>query len=1262
MKYSLRSKLATYGTKKDRRMLIGLGFLSIFTHFHWLFDPRVFTSGDWWFLSLDKYRDFVTLSPVWVTDGFGGTSATPGFYGIRFLEGLLTTIGSSFAFNEKLFFFLPIIFIGTFGTYLFLRQYFKEWLAFVGTIVFAFNTAMLFNYAGALTIAVADALTPLTLFFFRQLLRNPKNTRWLLATGVSFTVMALYEMRIALLVMGIAAAYFLFMWLTDTDKKAYLTERIAPIIKLGVILFALQAFWIIPYVIGSRSGVTFSNLLGQGLFVSFSDIQNGLTLRHPFWTNARPATFIVQAIPLYAWLIPVIAFGGLFFKRQRISREVGFWALLAILGLFLVKQVNEPLASAYPWIFAHVPGFAAFRESSKFYLLISLAYAVLIPYGLGTIRVWLQTHLTKRIRSVSLSKVAYIGLSVAIVLLFAINMKPLLTGELRTLYVPRHMPADYVAWNDFVRKQPGYFRTMWMPTVSRWALQNSQHPSLNATSINQGEWLTQLSESNLAGNATMRDKATNIFQQPSSDTFLDQSSVKYVVVPIRDTANEDDFLHNYGDDRQYYLDVLDHTSYLQRVDAGTKELAVYENTGFKPHVSTAANLQSYDLSGAEDTNALYSFATKTLRQDFVFADQVKAGKRGTTYPGTNITDPFRDVTSSAVSTSAINKQLPGMKQPVVYIDATNQEMRYTIQNNTVTFYKKPRNNLQANGQHVGSAAAAETVAATQRIVPGGLYALAVGGSTLTFDGTKNSSASLGVPDGPVMLYAATGPNTVPNGSFEDGLWQQKVDDCNAYDKQGLIDMSVTQDDPAEGKQSLQLESDKHTACTQTGDVPISGAALFLNFSHKAIGAQKAGYQITFNDAAKTTVKKDIATDGTWHTQQAVVQIPKGASQYKLKFFGYPDYRFRFHAVINYDNVQVIPLTTLTNITKQPTTYSQAALPSSRPFTLSYQNKDPNQGKNLIQNGSFTEGAWQKKPADCDDYDPNPVIGMSVVSRKNNGKALELRAKRHAACTTKQGIPVEQGNRYLFTFDYESPNASRASYTITYNDVNHTRLEGSLPIKQKGTWSTFTKQLQAPLGATGMSVTVYAYGNDSGSITFINHYSDFALVKLATIPGQYYVVSDTGKQKLAKPRDITSEKRGSTRETIHVKGATTPFYVSQSESFNPLWRLALTNDKSQGAITKLLPWAPANAVGATDHIMLNDYQNGWYVDPAALCQGNPAGCTKHSDGSYDLELTAEFTSQRWFYFGSVITFTATICVIAYLLYGRSTKARGKGHRS
>src|SRR5947209_1390344 len=90
---------------KDKRALTLLGVITLVTHYQWIFNYRIFTSGDWWYLSPERYRDYFHFSPIWVTDGFGGTSATPSFYLIRFFEGALSFLGSNFAINEKLFFF-----------------------------------------------------------------------------------------------------------------------------------------------------------------------------------------------------------------------------------------------------------------------------------------------------------------------------------------------------------------------------------------------------------------------------------------------------------------------------------------------------------------------------------------------------------------------------------------------------------------------------------------------------------------------------------------------------------------------------------------------------------------------------------------------------------------------------------------------------------------------------------------------------------------------------------------------------------------------------------------------------------------------------------------------------------------------------------------------------------------------------------------------------------------------------------------------------
>jgi hypothetical protein len=1237
--------------RNDKRALIGLGVVSLLTHFHWLLDPRVFTSGDWWFISIAKYHDFASFSPIWVTDGLGGTSATPGFYLIRFFEGLLTYLGSNFALNEKLFFFVPITLFGAIGTYIFLRQYFKEWLSFIGAIVFAFNTAMLFNYAGAMTIAVADAMTPFTLFLFRKFLFSPRDNRLMLAAAGAFGVMSFYEMRIALLVMAIAGGLFVYNLVTDEAKWEYLRERLWPLAKLGLVLGGLQAFWLLPYMIGARSGVTFSNLLGQNLFVSFSNIQNALTLQHPFWTNARPATFIPQAVPWFAWIIPLLAFGGLLFQRQRIHKDLGYWALLAIAGLFLVKQVNEPLISAYPWLFSHIPGFAAFRESSKFYLLIALSYSVLIPYTLAVSKQWLRAHWKKKIGRVQFSSAAFMTASIIVLMLFAVNMKPLLTGDLRTLYVPRQMPQDYAELNKFLGDQQDYFRLMWMPTVSRWAAQTSVHPSLSATNITQGSWLTQLSNANLGAGATLRDKASNVFAHGTSDAFLDRASVKYVIVPLRDAGNDDDFFRSYGDDRDYYLDQLNKTSYLKRVDIGSNQLAVYENQHYQPYVSAAASTQQFSLQTDTQLDPLHTFTTKQLGQPFNFVDGSVLQKTHSTIPTTRITDLFQDISPAQVQQAGVTKKIAPTHKPELYIDTHAQDVRYTIQKGVITFYGKPRNNLQVNGKAAGSANSKETTLASGKLMPGVTYLLGVKDALVQLDSSRNTAETLGVPDGSVRLYATAGKNALANGSFEQGLWQKKVQDCNNYDDTKYITMDLNKDDSTDGYNSLQLAADKHTACTTSPATAVAAGRYLLKFDYQTWGGQTAGYEVTFNDPHKTRIKKDITGNGKWQTYQTVIDTPTGATSFTVRLLGYPDYRFRNHAITGYDNARMTPLTRLVNLEKPAPNYTTLPLPANQPLNFTYSNSSKEQGKNLITDGSFEQGLWQKKVQDCNNYDDDPSINMQLVGR-DDGQALELNAHRHAACTSHTNIPVHQNVTHLLSFDYQSPNASRASYSLKYDDVNGTTVEGSLSIKNTQ-WQTLTKQIQPPLGATHLAITVYSYGDESGSKKIINRYDNFSLTEVPTAIAQYYLV-EAAPISTTVPAHITSTKQNATKTTIQVTGATQPFYVSMSESYNPLWRLELNNHRSQSLPARIFPWSKTDAVPNGQHFRLNDFENGWYVDPAVLCAGNKQGCEQRADGSYDIKLVAEFTSQRWFYMGSIVTGVTVGIAALYLTVRRSRK--------
>lgn len=1235
--------------RSDRSMVAWLILIAIVTHLGWLLSFSVFTSGDWWYISLERYRDFAHFSPIWITEGLGTTSAVPPFYFIRFLEGMATFIGFSFVLTEKLFFFIPIIFGSTLGAYLFLRQYFRPTLAFVGALVFSFNTAMMFNYAGALTIATAYALTPLALFFFRQYLFRPRSRKVLIITALLLAVIAAYEQRIVLLVLAMAFGLFVFNAFWSENRLTYIKQRFMPLAKLLALFVALHAFWLIPYIFNAKSGVTFSDLLSRQLFESFSNVQNALTLYHPFWTGGRPATFVPQPIPLYMWLLPLAAFGGFLLPRQfrlRVKqyREVIYWGIIALIGIFLVKQVNEPFTSVYPWLYDHLPGAAAFREASKFYLLNTLGYAVLIPFTLLATKIWLQTLLADKKHGERALRIMYAGLMIGIVGLSLGQVKPLITGEFRTLYKARSMPADYAIFNAFVQKQPEHFRVLWTPVNSRWGTQSDKHPSVSATQLAQGAWLQSLGAEKEDPFPTMRDKSAGLLAHASSNDMLDRANVKYVVVPLRDTANEDDFIRKYGDDRQFYAEQLNNAHYLKKIDIGTRDLLVYENASYQPYVDAFDSLQTTNIEKNNDSfPRFYQVVKEQLAQVFNFVIPGNSSKsEQAVYPSTTVNDVFQNLKPADIQSDKIQKAVKGSPKTNLYLQGNNRRITYEIRNNTITFFSQTDNNLEIDGSRIAPAGR-KTELAEAELKLGASYILSLDGKPSDFaavDGTRD----LGIVNGPLALYEARA-NTLPNPSFEEGLWQKHVADCNNYDNNPVIGMRPDTYSFRDGQTSLQFETWKHTACTDSAPVPITAKDYLLTFDYRIVSGNAIGYEVHFNDPAKTVIKKTFDTKRTsWQNYSAFVSAPPNASSYTVRLLGYSDYLLRGSSLTSYDNVRMIALASQAQIANNTPAYQKIPI-TKQAATITHPIPTGSSSKNLVSNSGFDQELWHKKVGNCNRYDESPIIGMKQVNRGKNDKAIELSARRHAACTSQSNIPAKEFHVYLLSFDYQSPNAQNAHYRVEFNDPKQTTLEGQAKIKGKG-WQSFATPIQAPAGATSMKVTILAFEGNYKIQTIINRYDNVALREIPLVTGQYYVASEPS-EKLAEPKKITFQDKSATTKHITIDNAAAPFYIGMSESYNPLWRLAL-ND--QRGLRSWFPWNKPQGADSLKHFKLNDFANGWYVDPSKLCAAKSSSCEKQADGSYDIKLVAEYAAQRWFNVGAIISVITLLGCIGYLTYG------------
>ena len=304
--------------------------------------------------------------------------------------------------------------------------------------------------------------------------------------------------------------------------------------------------------------------------------------------------------------------------------------------------------------------------------------------------------------------------------------------------------------------------------------------------------------------------------------------------------------------------------------------------------------------------------------------------------------------------------------------------------------------------------------------------------------------------------------------------------------------------------------------------------------------------------------------------------------------------------------------------------------------------DPGQSRqNLIRNPSFEEGLWQKEVGDCYAFDDHPAVSMHHNDKQaaDGQKSLELTARRHIACTGPGNIPVQKNGRYLLHFQYQAKPGSYGSYQVSFDDPHTTTVADYLAAKN-GDWQEISREIEVPAGARSLRLTLNAHPSNSGTGGKVL-FDDFTLVQIPDLQGRLYV-TDEPQETLKTPKETTFDDINPTKKRVHIKGASGGFYLAMRDTYHSQWRLQLYENP------KLLATG-GRTVGNHDHLKLNGFMNGWYVNPEALCQTKSASCTRQADGSYDIELVAEFAPQRWFYVGLLISGVSSIGVLGYFIY-------------
>ncbi|HSX34938.1 MAG TPA: hypothetical protein VLF62_04810 [Candidatus Saccharimonadales bacterium] len=155
------------------------------------------------------------------------------------------------------------------------------------------------------------------------------------------------------------------------------------------------------------------------------------------------------------------------------------------------------------------------------------------------------------------------------------------------------------------------------------------------------------------------------------------------------------------------------------------------------------------------------------------------------------------------------------------------------------------------------------------------------------------------------------------------------------------------------------------------------------------------------------------------------------------------------------------------------------------------------GSNLISNSSFEHNLWESRVGDCNNYDGNGALSMKrdATTATDGTSSLLLSATRHDACTSAQ-VKMAANTQYLVSFDYQSANASTASYFLSIKGQSVPLAKGSRAIVDRD-WHT-TSALVNTAGQSGVArLFLYALEGDGRTAT-INRYDDVTVVKLAPV--------------------------------------------------------------------------------------------------------------------------------------------------------------------
>lgn len=569
---AMKNKLFAFYQK--HAYLVWLLLIQTVVFHQWVFNESLFTFGDVGIYTNETQAALLknSLSFYFSDASFGNINITSSTNPLLFLLGLFSYFGISSVWSMKWLIFYPIVFGVVLSSYfLVLKLTSSARAAFFGALVYAYNVYFLITLTGALYISLTYALAPFALLACIKVLERP--TIWRkISFAFILAVIGYIEFRGLYVIFWILAIYVVFFLFFEKQTLKDRLLQIGEFIPSVVLFLLLNLFWVLPLFLSGK--IANNELFNRALFGnSYFDIINALAIFHPWWTGEIPAIFVKQTAPFYFFIIPLVVILALV-SRSR-EKKLPFLVLF-ILGVFLTKQGNEPFQSVYLWLYSHFPGFNAFREASKFYLISSISFSVLVGYLVSEF-------------SSSRNVFKKILLGSLFIVLFFIPAKSIFSSSLGTMFIPREFPEEYVRLNEFINQDKEYSRVLWFPHTNRFGTYSELHPGISFL-IHSSDILKEfvdLKAKNLS------DTLYASFVNDKFPTFLENASIRYVVIPSN--LKWDDVKSPWRDSDNYIekLNKLDYLLPIENDYFAQHDIHIYENRNFRPHIFLSTSKIGY---------------------------------------------------------------------------------------------------------------------------------------------------------------------------------------------------------------------------------------------------------------------------------------------------------------------------------------------------------------------------------------------------------------------------------------------------------------------------------------------------------------------------------------------------------------------------------------------------------------------------------------------------------------------------------------------